>query len=154
MTGKIELNKIYNMDCMKGLKKISDDSIDLIVTDPPYGLTNLNPLNLIDDESIKSKGFMGKEWDNLPPVAIWKECLRVLKPGGFAFVMSIPRQDALMIMQYRLAKAGFNINFTSLYHAFASGFPKSYNIAKGVEGKIKLGTANWSKWINSMEKKE
>ena len=135
MVDELELNKIYNMDCIDGLKKISDDSIDLIVTDPPYGLTNLNPLDLIDDESIKSKGFMGKKWDNLPSVDIWNECLRVLKPGAFAFVMAIPRQDALMLMQYRLAKSGFNIKFTSLYHVFASGFPKSSNISKMVDKK-------------------
>lgn len=65
---QIEPNNIYNMDCLEGLKLLADNSIDSIVTDPPYEL-----------------GFMNKKWDNTGiayNVNLWKECLRVLKPGG------------------------------------------------------------------------
>jgi DNA modification methylase len=67
------------------IKEIPNESIDCIVTDPPYGYS-----------------FMGKDWDKaVPSVEWWKECLRVLKSGAFMFVMSAPRQDLLsqMIVQ-------------------------------------------------------
>lgn len=57
---------ILNGNCLDRLKELEDNSIDAICTDPPYGIN-----------------FMGKKWDNdVPGVEIWKECLRVLKPGG------------------------------------------------------------------------
>ena len=62
------INKIYTGDCLEELKHIEPDSIDAIVTDPPYEL-----------------GFMGKSWDNTGianNVEMWKDCLRVLKPVG------------------------------------------------------------------------
>lgn len=53
-------------DCLEKLKELEPDSIDSIVTDPPYGIS-----------------FMNNKWDcNVPSVDIWKECFRVLKPGG------------------------------------------------------------------------
>ena len=58
---------------------------------------------------------MNKDWDKaVPSIEVWKECLRVLKPGGFCFVMSAPRQDVLSQMIYRINKAGFKTDFTSL----------------------------------------
>jgi len=78
---KLEINKVFNMDCLKGMKKLEDNSVDLVVTDPPYGY-----------------GFMGKDWDkSVPSVDVWKECLRVLKLGGFAFIMSTPRSDEVSL---------------------------------------------------------
>lgn len=57
---------LFPGDCLQSLKDLSDDSVDSIVTDPPYGLS-----------------FMGKKWDyDVPSVEIWREALRVLKPGG------------------------------------------------------------------------
>ncbi|MDA8215933.1 MAG: site-specific DNA-methyltransferase [Nitrospiraceae bacterium] len=99
---------IIHGDCLEKLKELPDNSIDFMVTDPPYGI-----------------GLFGKDWDKaVPTVKVWKECLRVLKPGAFAFVMSIPRQDCLSRMMVNLSDAGFNTAFTSIYHAFASGVPK------------------------------
>ncbi|KKM84431.1 hypothetical protein LCGC14_1299140, partial [marine sediment metagenome] len=77
-----KLGTLYNNDCFNVMKELEDNSIDLIVTDPPYGYS-----------------FMGKNWDKaVVGVEIWKECLRVLKPGAFAFIMSAPRQDVLSRM--------------------------------------------------------
>lgn len=77
---------------------------------------------------------MGKDWDKaVPSVDIWRECLRVLKPGAFCFVMSAPRQDVLAQMIVRLTDAGFKTDFTSLYWTYASGFPKAMNIGKAVD---------------------
>jgi len=62
------MNKIIQGDCLEKLKDIPDNYIDAIVTDPPYGI-----------------GFMGKKWDSTGiayNVELWKECLRILKPGG------------------------------------------------------------------------
>lgn len=107
---------LYNKDC-KDMSELEDNSIDLVVTDPPYGYS-----------------FMGKDWDKaVIPTGVWKECLRVLKPGAFAFVMCSPRQDCLGKMICNLSDAGFETGFTSLYWAYASGFPKAQNIGKAVD---------------------
>lgn len=113
----MQLNKIINGDSAEVLKTIEDNSVDLVCCDPPYAIS-----------------FMQKSWDAaLPSVEIWKECLRVLKPGSFCFVMSAPRQDVLSQMIVRLGDAGFKTDFTSLYWTYASGFPKAMNIGKMVD---------------------
>src|SRR3970282_110913 len=113
-------NKIIQGDCLEKMKELQAESVDLIVTDPPYGYS-----------------FMGKGWDKVVVgVPTWKECLRVLKPGGFAFVMSAPRQDVLAHMMINLSDAGFETGFTSIYWAYATGMPKSMNMAKAVDKKL------------------
>jgi site-specific DNA-methyltransferase (adenine-specific) len=112
-------NNILLGDSQQWLKSVPDNSVDLMVSDPPYGMK-----------------FMGKAWDKaLPKVEIWRECLRVLKPGAFAFVMCIPRQDLLSRMIADLEAAGFVTGFTSIYWTFASGFPKAQNISKAIDRK-------------------
>ena len=107
-------------DCLEKLKELDDNSVDLICTDPPYGY-----------------GFMNKDWDKaVVSVDVWKECIRVLKHGSFAFVMSAPRQDVLSHMIVNLSEAGFKTDFTSIYWAYASGFPKAANISKMVDKKL------------------
>jgi hypothetical protein len=65
-------------------------------------------------------------------VPIWKETLRVLKPGAFSFVMSAPRSDVQTVMVQTLQEAGFDISFTPIYWAYATGFPKAMNMGKSV----------------------
>ena len=82
---------------------------------------------------------------------IWTECLRVLKPGALAFVMSAPRSDVQSIMAQTLQESGFDISFTPIYWTYASGFPKAMNISKMIDkqkgakrevtGKGKAGAA-------------
>ena len=116
----LPINKILQGDSLTLLKDIDTDVIDLLVTDPPYGYS-----------------FMGKDWDKaVPSVEVWKECLRVLKPGSFAFVMSAPRQDVLSQMIVRLGMAGFDTSFTSIYWTYASGFPKAANVGKLVDKRL------------------
>lgn len=101
------------MDIMPTLK---EGSVDAVITDPPYGI-------FIKDAS----------WDmDIPPIDIWKECLRVLKPGAFAFVMSSARQDVLARMLINLKDAGFDIPFSSIYWTYKTGFTK----ARGLSGVI------------------
>jgi DNA modification methylase len=115
-------NQILEGDCEKVMQSLEANSVDLVVTDPPYGYS-----------------FMGKDWDKaVPSVDIWKECLRVLKSGAFAFVMSSPRADVLAHMIVNLSDAGFRTDFTPIYWAYASGFPKAMNIGKAVDKRLGL----------------
>ena len=107
-------------DCQDLMKELDEDSIDLVVTDPPYGYS-----------------FMGKDWDKVvPSTKIWKECLRILKPGAFAFIRSAPRQDVLAHNLVNLSDAGFETGFTSIYWTYATGFPKSGNIGKIIDKRL------------------
>ncbi len=111
---------IIEGDSLEKLKDLAEESVDLLATDPPYGYS-----------------FMGKSWDKtLPDIGIFKECLRVLKPGAFAFVMSAPRSDVCARMMLMLEDAGFEIGFTPIYWTYASGFPKAMNIGKMVDKRI------------------
>jgi DNA modification methylase len=117
---------ILHGDSLHELKTVADDSIDFVCTDPPYGYS-----------------FMGKDWDKaVPSVAIWQQCLRVLKPGAFMCVMSAPRSDVQNAMISRLMEAGFRLGFTPIYWTYASGFPKAGNIGKLVD-KRNGRTPDW-----------
>ena len=101
-------------DCLEKLKELEDNSIDSIVTDPPYGIS-----------------FMGKKWDyDVPQVEVWQECLRVLKPGGHALVACGTRTQHRMAVN--LEDAGFEIRDIVAW-IYGSGFPKSHNIGKAVD---------------------
>lgn len=104
------INQVLHGDCLDVLKTIPDESVDSIVTDPPYGLGTKEPTGedierYIKGERLDTGGdFMGKEWD-IPPVAVWRECFRVLKPGGYVLAFAGTRtQD---IMSIGLRAAGF-----------------------------------------------
>ena len=102
------------------LKTIKDGSIDLLATDPPYGIE-----------------FMGKSWDKvLPPKEIWTECYRVLKPGAFIAVMSSPRSDVLYRMIKDLEDAGFDLSFSPLYFTYHTGFPKASDTSKMIDKRL------------------
>lgn len=96
-------------DCLEVLRTIPDNSIDSVVTDPPYGLS-----------------FMGKRWDyDVPSVEIWAECLRVLKPGGHLLAFAGTRTQHRMAV--RIEDAGFEIR-DMIAWVYGSGFPKSKNL--------------------------
>lgn len=122
---KTDIGKLLHGDCRSLLRTLKPDSVDMICTDPPYGI-----------------GFMGKTWDSFSggQAAFQafmheasKECLRVLKPGGFMFVVMTPRQDCLARVLVAMEDAGFAMGFTSLYWAYASGFPKASHIGRAAD---------------------
>ena len=107
--------KLINADCIEAMKEMPDNSIDSIVTDPPYEL-----------------GFMGKSWDSTGiafNVAVWSEALRVLKPGGHLIAFSGSRTYHRMAVA--IEDAGFEIRDQIMW-VYGSGFPKSMNIEKAI----------------------
>jgi len=111
---------LYQGYCEESMPALQEGSVDLCVTDPPYGYS-----------------FMGKKWDiDVPSVKIWQELLRVLKPGAFAFIMSAPRQDVFSKMINNIAAAGFQISYTPIFWAYNSGFPKARDVSKEIDKKL------------------
>lgn len=101
-------------DCLEVLKKLDDNSIDSIVSDPPYGIS-----------------FMGKKWDyDVPSKEIWEECLRVLKPGGY--MVAFAGSKTQHRMAHRIEEAGFEVVDVMIW-TYASGFPKSHNVANNID---------------------
>jgi len=106
--------KLYNGDCSEVMKKLPDNSVDSIVTDPPYGLK-----------------FMGKKWDyEIPSVEIWQEAIRVLKPGGH--LLSFGGSRTYHRMAVAIEDAGFEIRDQIMW-VYGSGFPKSHNISIAID---------------------
>ena len=109
-----EHGTIYCGDSLDVLKGMADESVDSIITDPPYGLS-----------------FMGKKWDyDVPTTELWTECLRVLRPGGHLLAFAGTRTQHRMAV--RIEDAGFEIR-DMIAWVYGSGFPKSLNIVKAVD---------------------
>ena len=106
--------KLMQGDNLESLKKLPDNCIDSVVSDPPYGLS-----------------FMGKKWDyDVPSVEFWKEVYRVLKPGGHVLSFGGTRTYHRMVVN--IEDAGFEIRDQIMW-IYGSGFPKSHNIGKAVD---------------------
>ena len=110
---------IINGDCIEEMRKLDDNSVDSIVTDPPYEL-----------------GFMGKSWDSTGiayNVDVWREALRVLKPGGHLIAFGGTRTYHRMASA--IEDAGFEIR-DMMQWLYGSGFPKSMDISKAIDKKL------------------
>lgn len=131
-------------DCRERIHTIPDASIDAVVTDPPYALVSIGkrfgkagaaPAKAGTDGlyARASAGFMGQQWDTGETafaVEFWAEVLRVLKPGGHLVAFSGTRTYHRMAVA--IEDAGFEIR-DQLGWAYGSGFPKSYDVAKGID---------------------
>ena len=125
------------------LRTMPDNSVDSIVTDPPYGLGKEPDIVQVmrawcdtGHYDIKGKGFMGKEWDAFVPQPLfWKEVYRVLKPGGHMVVACGTRTQDWMAASIRFA--GFEIR-NCVAWLYGSGFPKSLNISKSLDSMAVL----------------
>ena len=130
--------QLFNQDCLEVLKKLPENSIDSVVTDPPYGLGKEPDVVEVMSSwikegfhEVKGTGFMGKEWDSfVPQPIVWKEVLRVLKPGGHILCFSATRTVDWMGLSLRFA--GFEIR-DMIAWVYGSGFPKSLNIGKAID---------------------
>lgn len=130
---------IINMECLAGMSAcLADNSVDAVVTDPPYGLSKEpNMMEVMkhwmngDDYVHTGGGFMGKSWDSfVPGPAIWKEVFRVLKPGGHLLAFFGSRTYDLGTLAIRLA--GFEIRDQIMW-VYGSGFPKSLDVSKAID---------------------
>jgi site-specific DNA-methyltransferase (adenine-specific) len=137
------LYNLMNGNSLELLKTLEDNSVDAIVTDPPYGLSQhsqgdiVNALTawLAGEEYTHGKaGFMGKAWDSfVPSPMLFKECYRVLKHGGHILCFAGSRTQDLMSLSIRLA--GFEMRDACLW-LYGSGFPKGLDVAKGIDKEM------------------
>jgi DNA modification methylase len=129
--------RLLNGDCLQKLKELKDNSVDSVVTDPPYHLISWD-IQPKKKYKRNKKGFMGKEWDGMGEDGIgiannpqlWKEVLRVLKPGGH--LLSFSHSRTYHRQAVAVEDAGFEIRDQIMW-IYGSGFPKSHNIGKSVD---------------------
>ena len=131
-------------DCLETLKTLEDNSIDSVLCDPPYHLqsivdrygdTDSAPPKFGTDGAFQrsSKGFMGQTWDG-GDIAfrpdVWRECYRVLKPGGHLVAFGGTR--TMHRITCAIEDAGFQVR-DQLHWIYFSGFPKNHNISKAID---------------------
>jgi len=120
----MDYNTIINDDCLHAMQGLEDNSIDSIVTDPPYGLS-----------------FMGKDWDHgIPGVVFWQEALRIAKPG--CHLLAFGGTRTFHRLAVAIEDAGWDIRDTLMW-VYGSGFPKSHNLKGEWQG---YGTALKPAW--------
>ena len=136
--------KLYQGNMLDLLEVIYPNSIDSIITDPPYGLTSITKRFGKEDSAEcqygkdgsfqrLSKGFMGKEWDGSGieyNIETWEKCYEVLKPGGYLLAFGGSR--TFHRIACAIEDAGFEIRDTIMW-LYGSGFPKSHNIGLDID---------------------
>jgi site-specific DNA-methyltransferase (adenine-specific) len=111
------MDEIFNCDCIEGMRELPADSVDAIVTDPPYGLN-----------------FMGKDWDHgVPGEQFWSEALRVAKPG--AHLLSFGGTRTYHRLACAIEDSGWEIR-DCLGWLYGSGFPKSMDVSKAIDKSL------------------
>lgn len=144
------LNMVHCGDCLQSMKSMKDNTIDAVITDPPYGLSKSPDMKSVlqhwlKDEDYKhnSAGFMSKEWDSfVPGPKVWYETFRIVKDNGLIMSFGGTRTIDLTLMAMRIAAERYEIDTGTPIHYVGDyywvqgqGFPKSFNIAKGLEKK-------------------
>lgn len=108
---------MYNLftgDCLDVMKELPANSVDSIITDPPYGLS-----------------FMGKDWDHgVPGEAFWREAMRVAKPG--AHLLAFGGTRTFHRLAVAIEDAGWEIRDCVMW-VYGSGFPKSHDVSKAID---------------------
>lgn len=150
------INQILLGRCEDVLRELPDACVDAIVSDPPYGLGTKEPTGEEIDRYMRGErldtggDFMGHEWD-IPPVSTWKECLRVVKPGGYVLAFAGTRTWDIMDLGMRCAGLTDVDTFarkfgpSMLQWIQGQGFPKSLNIFKQLQ-KIGVSESEAKKW--------
>lgn len=140
------INTIVLGKCLDVLRTLPGDSIDAIVTDPPYGLGTREPsieemIAYLQGAELELGEFMNKDWE-IPSVHVWRECFRVLKPGGH--LLSFAATKTQDIISIGLRAAGFekrdeiDVEFGPPVFRWirAQGMPKSVDIGKAIDKKL------------------
>lgn len=116
--------------CLDVMRSMSDNSVDSIVTDPPYGIS-----------------FMGKKWDyKVPSVEEWAEALRVLKPGGHLIAFGGSRTYHRVVVN--IEDAGFEIRDQIMW-LYGYGFPKSLDVSKAIDKRGGSQVAWFGPWLRN-----
>jgi DNA modification methylase len=134
------IDVIHHGLCLDVLRTYPDNFFDSVVTDPPYGLGGRDPspeeiIAYLQGADLDTGEFMNKDWD-LPSVLVWKECLRVLKPGGMLFSFAGTRTIDILSIGIRMS--GFTNRDTVpvemgppiLRWIRAQGMPKNVDVGK------------------------
>jgi len=111
--------ELFNEDCLKKLKDLSDESMDLVLSDFPYGIN-----------------FMSKSWDKVNENFYFKVAEQLkpkMKAGSFLVTTFTPRQDMLWRLLRDLEKAGFELKHSGLFWLYHTGFPKACDISKHIK---------------------
>ena len=150
--------RLLKGDCLKTLQQLEDNSIDAVLCDPPYHLQSIVKRFSAEDAKEAqygkdglfqraSKGFMGKSWDG-GDIAfrtdVWKECYRVLKPGGHLVAFGGTR--TIHRITCAIEDSGFEIR-DQLNWLYFSGFPKSLNISKATS----IDAKEWEGWGTALK---
>jgi site-specific DNA-methyltransferase (adenine-specific) len=143
---ELPVNTIIHGKCLDALRTLPDASVDAIVTDPPYGLGTREPtieemIAYLNGANLDLGEFMNKDWE-IPSVPVWRECFRVLKPGGH--LLSFAATKTQDIISIGLRAAGFekrdeiDVEFGPPVFRWirAQGMPKSTDIGKAIDKKL------------------
>lgn len=125
---------LYVGDCLEVLPTLPPESVDAIVTDPPYHLTTIGrSLQFKEGKRRRSAGFMGKDWDG-GDIAfrpeVWEAALRVAKPGAHLLAFGGTRTSHRLVCA--IEDAGWEIRDTLMW-VYGSGFPKSLDVSKAID---------------------
>lgn len=113
----MEIDRVVNRDCLAGMRELEENSVDAIVTDPPYGIS-----------------MMGKDWDKgVPGIPYWQEALRVAKPGAHLLAFGGTRTHHRLMVA--IEDAGWEIR-DCLMWVFGSGMPKSLDVGKALDRAV------------------
>jgi DNA modification methylase len=156
---------VLNADCIEAMQKMEPDSIDSVVTDPPYDLTqnkkggtgaaSLNPNSPAGRSRIgtgNGGGFMGKDWDATGiafKIETWSAVLRVAKPG--AFLLACGGSRTFHRMMIAIEDAGWELRDTIMW-VYGSGFPKSLDVSKAFnKSEEALLSEQWEGWGTALK---
>jgi len=146
------MNNVYNMDCLEGLKNLPDESVDIVITDPPYSTGTRQQTNkAVKKENVKWSGS-GLEWDSCFSNfqleqflrRVFMECARVLKKSGHIYVFTDWRQNSMF--QYVLESSGLFLNNVIVWdkgiYALGTNYRSQYEL-------IIFGSRGMSRRLNN-----